>query len=62
MREYRQLTQEEIQAIVNALPTGIQSVKMNNNSNGVRYNIAGQQVTADYKGLVIENGRKVLKK
>jgi hypothetical protein len=35
---------------------------MNNNSNGVRYNIAGQQVTADYKGLVIENGRKVLKK
>lgn len=56
------MTQEEIQAIVNALPTGIENVKMNNNSNGVRYNIAGQQVTADYKGLVIENGRKVLKK
>ena len=41
---------------------GIENVKMNNNSNGVRYNIAGQHVTADYKGLVIENGRKVLKK
>ena len=56
------MTQEEIQAIVNALPTGIQSVKTVNNGNAVRYNIAGQHVTADYKGLVIENGRKVLKK
>ena len=28
--------------------------------NGVRYNLAGQKVGADYKGIVIVNGKKVI--
>lgn len=28
----------------------------------VRYNIAGQRVAADYKGIVIINGKKYLQK
>ena len=28
---------------------------------GVKYNLAGRKVNAQYKGIVIENGRKVLK-
>ncbi len=30
--------------------------------NGVRYNLAGQKVGADYKGIVIVNGKKMLNK
>ena len=30
--------------------------------NGVRYNLAGQKVGADYKGIVIVNGKKVIRK
>jgi hypothetical protein len=30
-------------------------------ANGATYNLAGQKVGVQYKGLVIENGRKVLK-
>ena len=30
--------------------------------NNVRYNIAGQRVAADYKGIVIINGKKYLQK
>ena len=30
--------------------------------NGVRYNLAGQKVGADYKGIVIVNGKKYLNK
>ena len=29
---------------------------------GATYNLAGQKVGADYKGIVIENGKKVVKK
>ena len=56
------MTQEEIQAIVNALPTGIQSLKTVSNGKAVRYNLAGQQVADGFKGLVIENGRKYMMK
>ena len=30
--------------------------------NGVRYNLAGQKVGADYKGIVIVNGKKYMRK
>ncbi len=30
--------------------------------NGVRYNLAGQKVGADYKGIVIVNGKKIVRK
>ena len=43
-------------------PTAIETVKTVNAGSAVRYNMAGQQVGKDYKGLVIENGRKFLNK
>ena len=39
--------------------TGINTVKAAAES-GVRYNLAGQKVAEGYKGVVIENGRKVV--
>ena len=45
-----------------ASETGIQSVKTVSNGKTVRYNLAGQQVADGFKGLVIENGRKVMMK
>lgn len=42
--------------------TFIGEVKENNLMEGSRYNLSGQRVGKDYKGVVIENGRKVLKK
>lgn len=41
-------------------PAAIQSVKANA-QNGVIYNLAGQKVDASYKGVVIQNGKKVIK-
>ena len=40
---------------------GIKAVSTNV-ENGVRYNLAGQKVGADYKGIVIVNGKKYLNK
>ena len=31
-------------------------------TNGIRYNLSGQKVNADYKGIVIVDGKKMLKK
>ena len=42
---------------------GIETVNAANfNANGVIYNLAGQKVGADFKGIVIKNGVKVLNK
>lgn len=41
-------------------PTGINSVKAAAENDGAIYNIAGQRVANDYKGLVIKNGKKVV--
>ena len=43
------------------IPTGIQTIKSEKASN-VIYNVAGQQVDSNYKGLVIKNGRKMIQK
>ena len=42
-------------------PSGIKAVK-NNVENGVRFNLSGQKVDANYKGVVIMNGRKFMQK
>lgn len=42
--------------------TDIQSVEGTANASDVRYNMAGQKVGKDYKGLVISNGRKYIAK
>ena len=43
-------------------PTGVEaiSVKKNAKSNAV-YNLAGQMVSEDYKGIIIKDGKKILK-
>ena len=42
---------------------GIATVATNGKKlSGKRYNLSGQQVNANYKGVVIENGVKVVKK
>lgn len=41
--------------------TGISSVKAEAAQNGKTYNLAGQQVSDSYKGLVIKNGKKYVK-
>ena len=42
--------------------TGITSIKNNRTNDGKMYNLAGQRVGDDYKGIVIVNGKKYLKK
>ncbi len=59
---------EKIQWRINSVvvtvddPTaGISSVEKSQKPS-VRYNLAGQKVGADYKGVVIENGKKIVVK
>ena len=40
----------------------IAGVKAQNQNNAVRYNLAGQKVSASYKGVVIQNGKKMVVK
>jgi len=42
--------------------TDINAVKAANAENGVRYNLAGQKVDKNYKGVVIMNGKKMIQK
>ena len=42
--------------------TAINTVKANVENNAAIYNIAGQKVAKDYKGLVIKNGKKMIQK
>ena len=46
--------------ITRAGATGIQSVEVEK-SNAAAYNLAGQKVSENYKGVVIMNGKKVVK-
>ena len=41
--------------------TGISSIEATSAQNGKTYNLAGQQVSGSYKGLVIKNGKKCVK-
>ena len=45
-----------------ATGTGIQAVKTATIGNGYIYNLAGQRVDANYKGVVIKNGQKMIQK
>jgi len=47
---------------VNGNPAGINNVEMNKSYNGAIYNLAGQKVGNDYKGIVIMNGKKFMQK
>ncbi len=41
---------------------GITQATVSDNSNNIRYNLAGQRVDASYKGVVISNGKKMINK
>lgn len=41
-------------------PTGVNDVAIDNILNGQTYNLAGQKVNANTKGLVIRNGKKII--
>lgn len=43
-------------------PTGVDSVNMNDNGNGVVYDLQGRRVAQPTKGMYIKNGRKFIKK
>lgn len=43
-------------------PTAINEINADANDNGAIYNISGQRVDDNYKGIVIINGKKVMKK
>lgn len=49
-------------SINSEITTGIQGVKYPNVENAAIYNLAGQKVAADYKGIAIKNGKKVVLK
>ena len=42
--------------------TGIKTLKNADAQNGIRYNLSGQKVDANYKGVVIMNGKKFMQK
>ena len=42
--------------------TGIMEVTRDNDTTGDSYNLAGQKVDANYKGIVIRNGKKIVRK
>ena len=44
------------------LNTGIQQVETLQPQRTVIYNLKGQKVDANYKGIIIKNGRKILKR
>lgn len=44
------------------VPSAIETVKAAKVANGAIYNLAGQKVGKDYKGIVINNGRKMIQK
>lgn len=53
-----------VKAVVTVLTdaTGINNITVDNAKKAVRYNLAGQRVNESYKGVVIENGKKIIVK
>lgn len=53
-----------VRAVVEVLndASGINNITVDNAKKGVRYNLAGQRVSKDFKGVVIENGKKMIVK
>lgn len=52
----------EIYPVADGIVTGISEVNVNTVADGKIYNLAGQQVNRNFKGIVIKNGRKYIVK
>ena len=46
----------------NGIVDGIQSPSLNKTDNGAIYNLKGQKVNSNYKGIVISQGKKYIAK
>lgn len=53
---------KQLNLVIDGQTTGLKLNTINGNIEGETYNIAGQRVANSYKGLVIKNGKKIIKK
>lgn len=53
---------KQLNIVIDGQTTGLKLNTVNGNIEGETYNIAGQRVANSYKGLVIKNGKKIIKK
>ena len=58
------LRRYNIGSVINATPTGIETVKADSkfNADAPAYNMAGQRVNNSFKGMIIKDGQKFMKK
>ena len=49
-------------AVTKGTPTAISGIEANNSENAVSFNLAGQKVGANAKGICIQNGKKYIQK
>ena len=52
----------DLDIVIDGLSTGISEAKKAQSTDSAIYNLNGQRVSADYKGVVIKNGKKVVMK
>ncbi|MBO4550677.1 MAG: hypothetical protein J5733_08090 [Bacteroidaceae bacterium] len=48
--------------IIEADPTGIRSSNPNLNANDAIYNLSGQRVSQNFQGILVQNGKKSLRR
>lgn len=53
---------KQLTLVIDGKTTGLKLNTINGNIEGETYNMAGQRVANSYKGLVIKNGKKIIKK
>lgn len=53
---------KQLNLVIDCQTTGLKLNTVNGNIEGETYNIAGQRVANSYKGLIIKNGKKIIKK
>ena len=58
--DYDYTNNAKLRVIFDGDASGIEEIATEAAEDGVLYNVAGQVVTADYKGIVIKNGKKYL--
>ena len=52
---------KEVEVLEETSTTAIQSIQSPKVADNATYNLSGQKVSPSYKGVVIQNGRKVVK-
>lgn len=53
---------KQLNLVIDGQTTGLKLNTVNGNIEGETYNISGQRVANSYKGLIIKNGKKIIKK